>query len=175
MYKEDKFGGGFGVLLMILECGIMLHYMYSRIGRIRFSLVQLMHPMLGSALKMGKSEFLQLNSLDALLKDDMDQNHRNAWSFRDFRAPQQPNGFILVMDIRKLATGSSIIYVIKFLLTPEEVTNPDFMFDSDNERLEVVLRLLAGDVNSCRNDLASKEETYHQQRFGTNGFLENLW
>ncbi|KAL3567398.1 hypothetical protein D5086_030049 [Populus alba] len=39
-------------------------------------------------------------------------------------------------------------------------------FDSDNERLEVVLRLLASDVNSCRNDLASKAEAYCEQRFG---------
>jgi hypothetical protein len=39
-------------------------------------------------------------------------------------------------------------------------------FDSDNERLEVVLRLLASDVNSCRNNLASKAEAYYEQRFG---------
>ncbi|KAL3567392.1 hypothetical protein D5086_030043 [Populus alba] len=53
-----------------------------------------------------------------------------------------------------------------FMLAPEELTNPDFMFDSENERLEVVLRLLASDVNSCRNDLASKAEACYEQRFG---------
>ena len=36
-------------------------------------------------------------------------------------------------------------------------------FDSENERLEVVLRLLASDFNSCRNDLASKAEAYYEQ------------
>ncbi|KAL3567406.1 hypothetical protein D5086_030057 [Populus alba] len=55
------------------------------------------------------------------------------------------------------------VYVIKFMLAPEEVTNPDFVFDSENERLEVVLRLLASDVNSCRNGLASKAESYYEQ------------
>ena len=39
-------------------------------------------------------------------------------------------------------------------------------FDSDTERLEVVLRLLVSDVNSCRNDLTSKAEAYYEQRFG---------
>ncbi|KAJ6865952.1 hypothetical protein NC652_037469 [Populus alba x Populus x berolinensis] len=48
------------------------------------------------------------------------------------------------------------------------------LFDSENERLEVVLRLLASDVNSCRNDLASKAEAYYEQRFG-NQIIENFW
>ncbi|XP_034925356.1 putative ubiquitin-like-specific protease 1B [Populus alba] len=101
-----------------------------------------------------------LVSLDALFKDDIDQNYQKVWSFTDFRVerpsnvPQQPNGY------------DCGVYVIKFMLAPEEVTNPDFVFDSDTERLEVVLRLLASDVNSCRNDLASQAEAYYEQRFG---------
>ncbi|KAH8484541.1 hypothetical protein H0E87_028852 [Populus deltoides] len=101
-----------------------------------------------------------LVSLDALFKDDIHQNYQNVWSFTDFRVerpsnvPQQPNGY------------DCGVYVIKFMLAPEEVTSPDFLFDSDNERLEVVLRLLASDVNSCRNNLASKAEAYYEQRFG---------
>ncbi|KAJ6859977.1 hypothetical protein NC651_036336 [Populus alba x Populus x berolinensis] len=99
-----------------------------------------------------------LVSLDALFKDD--QNYQKVWSFTDFRVerpsnvPQQQNGH------------DCGVYVIKFMVAPEEVTNPDFVFDSENERLEVVLRLLASDVNSCRNDLASKAEAYYEQRFG---------
>ncbi|KAJ6959095.1 hypothetical protein NC653_037402 [Populus alba x Populus x berolinensis] len=42
------------------------------------------------------------------------------------------------------------------MLVLEKVTNPDFV------RLEVVLRLLVSDVNSCRNDLASKVEAYYE-------------
>ncbi|KAG6742429.1 hypothetical protein POTOM_053300 [Populus tomentosa] len=101
-----------------------------------------------------------LVSLDALFKDDIDQNYQKVWSFTDFRVerpsnvPQQQNGH------------DCGVYVIKFMLAPEELTNPDFMFDSENERLEVVLRLLASDVNSCRNDLASKAEACYEQRFG---------
>ncbi|KAJ6865961.1 hypothetical protein NC652_037477 [Populus alba x Populus x berolinensis] len=101
-----------------------------------------------------------LVSLDALFKDDIDQNYQKGWSFKDFRVerpsnvPQQQNGH------------DCGVYVIKFMLAPEEVTNPDFVFDSENERLEVVLRLLASDVNSCRNDLASKAEAYYKQSFG---------
>eukprot|EP00258_Populus_trichocarpa_P015711 XP_006372791.2 zinc finger BED domain-containing protein DAYSLEEPER isoform X1 [Populus trichocarpa] len=101
-----------------------------------------------------------LVSLDALFKDDIHQNYQNVWSFTDFRVerpsnvPQQPNGY------------DCGVYVIKFMLAPEEVTSPDFLFESDNERLEVVLRLLASDVNSCRNNLASKAEAYYEQRFG---------
>ncbi|KAJ6865984.1 hypothetical protein NC652_037497 [Populus alba x Populus x berolinensis] len=101
-----------------------------------------------------------LVSLDALFKDDIDQNYQKVWSFTDFRVerpsnvPQQQNGH------------DCGVYVIKFMLAPEEVTNPDSVFDSENERLEVVLRLLASDVNSCRNDLASKAEAYYEQRFG---------
>ncbi|KAH8484583.1 hypothetical protein H0E87_028891, partial [Populus deltoides] len=101
-----------------------------------------------------------LVSLDALFKDDIDQNYQKVWSFTDFRVerpsnvPQQQNGH------------DCGVYVIKFMLAPEEVTNPDFVFDSENERLEVVLRLLSSDVNSCRNDLASKAEAYYEQRFG---------
>ncbi|KAJ6859919.1 hypothetical protein NC651_036289 [Populus alba x Populus x berolinensis] len=101
-----------------------------------------------------------LVSLDALFKDDIDQNYQKVWSFKDFRVerpsnvPQQQNGH------------DCGVYVIKFMLAPEEVTNPYFVFDSENERLEVVLRLLASDVNSCRNGLASKAESYYEQRFG---------
>ncbi|KAJ6371790.1 hypothetical protein OIU77_002164 [Salix suchowensis] len=101
-----------------------------------------------------------LVSLDALFKDDIDQKYQNVWSFKDFRmerpsnVPQQPNGY------------DCGVYVIKFMVAPEEVTNPDFVFDSDNERLEVALRLLASDVNSCSDDLASKAEAYCEQRFG---------
>nr|XP_034909733.1 uncharacterized protein LOC118045257 isoform X2 [Populus alba] len=99
-----------------------------------------------------------LVSLDALFKDD--QNYQKVWSFTDFRVerpsnvPQQQNGH------------DCGVYVIKFMVAPEEVTNPDFVFDSENERLEVVLRLLASDVNSCRNGLASKAKAYYEQRFG---------
>ncbi|KAJ6683289.1 hypothetical protein OIU85_007015 [Salix viminalis] len=106
-----------------------------------------------------------LVSLDALFKDDIDQKYQNVWSFKDFRmerpsnVPQQPNGY------------DCGVYVIKFMVAPEEVTNPDFVFDSDNERLEVALRLLASDVNSCSDDLASKAEAYCEQRFGN---CENL-
>ncbi|KAJ6859936.1 hypothetical protein NC651_036302 [Populus alba x Populus x berolinensis] len=102
-----------------------------------------------------------LVSLDGLFKDDIDQNYQKVWSFKDFRVerpsnvPQQQNGH------------DCGVYVIKFMLAPEELTNPDFMFDSENERLEVVLRLLASDVNSCRNDLASKAEAYYEQRNST--------
>ncbi|KAG6741312.1 hypothetical protein POTOM_054545 [Populus tomentosa] len=109
-----------------------------------------------------------LVSLDGLFKDDIDQNYQKVWSFKDFRVerpsnvPQQQNGH------------DCGVYVIKFMLAPEELTNPDFMFDSENERLEVVLRLLASDVNSCRNDLASKAEAYYEQRFG-NQIIENFW
>jgi hypothetical protein len=38
-------------------------------------------------------------------------------------------------------------------------------FDSDTERFEVVLRLLVSDVNSCRDDLATKVEAYYEQTF----------
>ncbi|KAB5515832.1 hypothetical protein DKX38_026480 [Salix brachista] len=106
-----------------------------------------------------------LVSLDALFKDDIDQKYQNVWSFKDFRmerpsnVPQQPNGY------------DCGVYVIKFMVAPEEVINPDFVFDSDNERLEVALRLLASDVNSCSDDLASKAEAYCEQRFGN---CENL-
>uniref|UniRef100_A0A6N2LE74 Ubiquitin-like protease family profile domain-containing protein n=1 Tax=Salix viminalis TaxID=40686 RepID=A0A6N2LE74_SALVM len=106
-----------------------------------------------------------LVSLDALFKDDIDQKYQNVWSFKDFRmerpsnVPQQPNGY------------DCGVYVIKFMVAPEEVTNPVFVFDSDNERLEVALRLLASDVNSCSDDLASKAEAYCEQRFGN---CENL-
>ncbi|XP_034887223.1 uncharacterized protein [Populus alba] len=109
-----------------------------------------------------------LVSLDALFKDDIDQNYQKVWSFTNFRVerpsnvPQQQNGH------------DCGVYVIKFMLALEEMTNPDFMFDSENERLEVVLRLLASDVNSCRNDLASKAEAYYEQRFG-NQIIENFW
>ncbi|KAL3567409.1 hypothetical protein D5086_030060 [Populus alba] len=55
------------------------------------------------------------------------------------------------------------VYVIKFMLAPEEVTQPDFVFDSDTERLDVVLGLLDGNVNLCRNELAAKAEAYNLQ------------
>ncbi|KAL3567396.1 hypothetical protein D5086_030047, partial [Populus alba] len=99
-----------------------------------------------------------LVSLDALFKDDIDQNYQKVWSFTDFRVerpsnvPQQQNGH------------DCGVYVIKFMLAPEEVPNPDFVFNRENERLEVVLGLLASDVNSCRNDLASKAKAYYEQR-----------
>ncbi|KAH8484560.1 hypothetical protein H0E87_028868, partial [Populus deltoides] len=101
-----------------------------------------------------------LVSLDPLSKDDIDQIYQQVWSFTDFRVerpsnvPQQPN------------VDDCGVYVIKFMLAPEEVPNPDFVFDSDTEKLEVVLKLLGSDVNSCRNDLASKAEAYYEQRFG---------
>ncbi|KAJ6859925.1 hypothetical protein NC651_036294 [Populus alba x Populus x berolinensis] len=37
------------------------------------------------------------------------------------------------------------------------------MFDSDTERLDVVLGLLDGNVNLCRNELAAKAEAYNLQ------------
>ena len=44
-------------------------------------------------------------------------------------------------------------------------------FDSDTERLDVVLRLLDGNVNSCRNELAAKAEAYFLRSSGTNDSL----
>jgi len=44
-------------------------------------------------------------------------------------------------------------------------------FDSDTERLDVVLRLLDGNVNSCRNELAAKAEAYSLRSSGTNDSL----
>ncbi|KAJ6865962.1 hypothetical protein NC652_037478 [Populus alba x Populus x berolinensis] len=66
------------------------------------------------------------------------------------------------------------VYVIKFMLAPEEVTQPDFVFDSDTERLDVVLGLLDGNVNSCRNELAAKAEAYFLRSSGTNDSLR-IW
>ncbi|KAJ6865945.1 hypothetical protein NC652_037464 [Populus alba x Populus x berolinensis] len=44
-------------------------------------------------------------------------------------------------------------------------------FDSDTERLDVVLRLLDGNVNSCRNELAAKAGAYFLRSSGTNDSL----
>ncbi|KAG6742424.1 hypothetical protein POTOM_053295 [Populus tomentosa] len=65
----------------------------------------------------------------------------------------------------------SLVYVIKFMLAPEEATQPGFAFDSDTERLDVVLRLLDGNVNSCRNELAAKAGAYFLRSSGTNDSL----
>ncbi|KAB5515707.1 hypothetical protein DKX38_026355 [Salix brachista] len=93
-----------------------------------------------------------LATLDTLFEDDIERNHLDGWSFASFsvdrppNVPQQPNGY------------DCGVYVIKFMLAPEEATQPDFDFDSDTERLDVVLRLLDGNVNSCITELAAKAE-----------------
>ncbi|KAJ6865955.1 hypothetical protein NC652_037472 [Populus alba x Populus x berolinensis] len=81
---------------------------------------------------------------------------------RSPNVPQQTNGY------------DCGVYVIKFMLAPEEVTQPDFVFDSDTERLDVVLGLLDGNVNSCRNELAAKAEAYFLRSSGTNDSLR-IW
>ena len=48
-------------------------------------------------------------------------------------------------------------------------------FDSDTERLDVVLRLLDGNVNSCRNELAAKAEAYYLRSSGTNDSLRTCF
>ncbi|KAG6742435.1 hypothetical protein POTOM_053306 [Populus tomentosa] len=65
----------------------------------------------------------------------------------------------LSTERQKIDSG---VYVIKFMLALEEVTNPDFV---QYREVEVVLKLLVSDVNSCRNDLATKFEAYYGQRF----------
>ncbi|XP_034925372.1 uncharacterized protein [Populus alba] len=98
-----------------------------------------------------------LATLDILFEDDIQQNYLDGWSFASFsvnrspNVPQQTNGY------------DCGVYVIKFMLAPEEVTQPDFVFDSDTERLDVVLGLLDGNVNLCRNELAAKAEAYNLQ------------
>ncbi|KAB5515831.1 hypothetical protein DKX38_026479 [Salix brachista] len=90
----------------------------------------------------------------------MDQNYRNAWSFRDFRAPQQPNGLVDVYDPRYLLSTFTLLYdwCICNQVHANTRRKSQTLISCDKERLAVVLRLLAGDVNSCRNDLSTSTE-----------------
>nr|XP_034887266.1 zinc finger BED domain-containing protein RICESLEEPER 1-like [Populus alba] len=103
--------------------------------------------------------------LDILFEDDIQQNYPDGWSFASFSVDRSPN-------VPQQTNGYDCgVYVIKFMLAPEEATQPDFVFDSDTERLDVVLRLLDGNVNSCRNELAAKAEAYYLRSSGTNDSL----
>ncbi|KAH8484539.1 hypothetical protein H0E87_028850 [Populus deltoides] len=103
--------------------------------------------------------------LDILFEDDIQQNYPDGWSFASFSVDRSPN-------VPQQTNGYDCgVYVIKFMLAPEEATQPDFVFDSDTERLDVVLRLLDGNVNSCRNELAAKAEAYFLRSSGTNDSL----
>nr|TKS01648.1 hypothetical protein D5086_0000170660 [Populus alba] len=106
--------------------------------------------------------------LDILFEDDIQQNYPDGWSFASFSVDRSPN-------VPQQTNGYDCgVYVIKFMLAPEEVTQPDFVFDSDTERLDVVLGLLDGNVNSCRNELAAKAEAYFLRSSGTNDSLR-IW
>ncbi|KAJ6859929.1 hypothetical protein NC651_036298 [Populus alba x Populus x berolinensis] len=103
--------------------------------------------------------------LDILFEDDIQQNYPGGWSFASFSVDRSPN-------VPQQTNGYDCgVYVIKFMLAPEEVTQPDFVFDSDTERLDVVLGLLDGNVNSRRNELAAKAEAYFLRSSGTNDSL----
>ncbi|KAH8484545.1 hypothetical protein H0E87_028854 [Populus deltoides] len=103
--------------------------------------------------------------LDILFEDDIQQYYPYGWSFASFSVDRSPN-------VPQQTNGYDCgVYVIKFMLAPEEATQPDFVFDSDTERLDVVLRLLDGNVNSCRNELAAKAEAYFLRSSGTNDSL----
>ncbi|KAL9380364.1 hypothetical protein Peur_026021 [Populus x canadensis] len=103
--------------------------------------------------------------LDILFEDDIQQNYPDGWSFASFSVDRSPN-------VPQQTNGYDCgVYVIKFMLAPEEATQPDFVFDSDTERLDVVLRLLDGNVNSCRNELAAKAEAYFLRSSGTDDSL----
>ncbi|KAJ6865981.1 hypothetical protein NC652_037494 [Populus alba x Populus x berolinensis] len=95
--------------------------------------------------------------LNILFEDDIQQNYPDGWSFASFSVDRSPN-------VPQQTNGYDCgVYVIKFILAPEEATQPDFVFDSDTERLDVVLGLLDGNVNSRRNELAAKAEAYYLQ------------
>ncbi|KAF9663186.1 hypothetical protein SADUNF_Sadunf17G0012100 [Salix dunnii] len=97
-----------------------------------------------------------LATLDILFEDDIEQNYPDGWSFTSFSVDRSPN-------VPQQTNGYDCgVYVIKFMLAPEEATQPDFDLDSDTERLDVVLRLLDGNVNSYRTELVAKAEaTYY--------------
>ncbi|KAJ6865982.1 hypothetical protein NC652_037495 [Populus alba x Populus x berolinensis] len=80
--------------------------------------------------------------LDILFEDDIQQNYPDGWSFVSFSVDRSPN-------VPQQTNGYDCgVYVTKFMLAPEEVTQPDFVFDSDTERLDVVLGLLDAVIDS---------------------------
>ncbi|KAG6742431.1 hypothetical protein POTOM_053302 [Populus tomentosa] len=122
----------------------------------------------GSSVDKRLPNMVSASTLRATLSYDIQQNYPDGWSFASFSVDRSPN-------VPQQTNGYDCgVYVIKFMLAPEEVTQPDFVFDSDTERLDVVLGLLDGNVNSCRNELAAKAEAYFLRSSGTNDSLR-IW